>query len=49
MLNSILNAVKSQSCVVIPIIQDLEKKLGKNGCTLLSAELLLTPMSTIMS
>jgi hypothetical protein len=29
MLNSILNAVQSQSCVVIPIIQDLEKEIGK--------------------
>ena len=29
MPNSILNAVKSQSRVVIPIIQDLEKEIGK--------------------
>ena len=29
MPNSILNAVKSQSWVVIPIIQDLEKEIRK--------------------
>jgi hypothetical protein len=31
MLNSILNAVTSQSWVVIPVIQDLEKNWERTG------------------